>query len=134
MYAVPFEAPVPEQPFMPMTARHIRRPIGRASLAAALILLAGCAGVTPISDLLQNSSKYNGKTVRVKGEVKESAGLLGRGAYQIKDDTGQLTVVSETSAPPPSGSKVTVKGVFEALLTIGSKSLAVLREQSRSIP
>lgn len=104
------------------------------SLACALVVLAGCAGVTPISELLQNSSKYNGKTVRIKGEVKESAGLLGRGAYQIKDDTGQLTVVSETSAPPPSGSKVGVQGVFEALLTIGSKSLAVLRERSRFDP
>ena len=117
---------------MPISARPIRRFIARASLAGAVMLLAGCAGVTPISELLQNSSKYNGKTVSVKGEVKESAGLLGRGAYQIKDDTGQLTVVSESSAPPPSGSKITAKGVFEALLTIGSKSLAVLREQSRS--
>jgi len=102
------------------------------SLACALLVLAGCAGVTPIGELLENSSKYNGKTVSVRGEVKESAGLLGRGAYQIKDDTGQLTVVSQASAPPPSGSKITAKGVFEALLTIGSKSLAVLREQSRS--
>jgi hypothetical protein len=104
------------------------------TLACALVLLAGCAGVTPISELLQNSSKYNGKTVRIKGEVKESAGLLGRGAYQVKDGTGQLTVLSETSAPPPSGSHVGVKGIFEALLTIGSKSLAVLREQSRFNP
>ncbi len=104
------------------------------SLACVLFALAGCAGVTPISELLQNSSKYNGKTVSIKGEVKESAGLLGRGAYQIKDDTGQLTVVSESSAPPPSGSKIGVKGVFEALLTIGSKSLAVLRERSRFDP
>jgi hypothetical protein len=110
-----------------------RRP-SAAALACALVLLAGCAGVTPISELLQNSSKYNGKTVRVKGEVKESAGLLGRGAYQIKDDTGQLTVVSETSAPPPTGSEIGVKGIFEALLTIGSKSLAVLREQERFNP
>jgi hypothetical protein len=110
-----------------------RRP-SAAALACALVLLAGCAGVTPISELLQNSSKYNGKTVRVKGEVKESAGLLGRGAYQIKDDTGQLTVLSETSAPPPTGSKVGVKGIFEALFTLGSKSLAVLREQERSTP
>ena len=119
---------------MPTTLDRILRPISRASLAGALILLAGCAGVTPISELLQNSSKYNGKTVRIKGEVKESAGLLGRGAYQVKDDTGQLTVVSETASPPPTGSKVGVKGVFEALLTIGSKSLAVLREQSRFYP
>jgi hypothetical protein len=111
--------------------RSFRRAARRAALAAALGLLTACAGVTPIGELLQNSSKYNGKTVRVKGEVGESAGLLGRGAYQVKDNTGTLTVIAETAAPPPKGSTTGVKGVFQALLTIGSKSLAVLQEQSR---
>ena len=87
--------------------------------------------MTPIGELLQNSSKYNGKEVRIKGEVGESAGLLGQGAYQVKDDTGTLTVISQTSAPPPKGSTIGVKGVFQALLTLGSKSLAVLKERSR---
>jgi hypothetical protein len=116
---------------MPSPALYLTRIVGRTALAGALFLLAGCASVTPIGELLQNSSKYNGKEVRIKGEVKESAGLLGKGAYQVKDGTGTLTVISETSAPPPSGSKIGVKGVFQALLTLGSKSLAVLREDSR---
>jgi hypothetical protein len=116
---------------MPSPAFQRPRIAHRAVLAGALILLAGCASVTPIGELLQNSSKYNGKEVRIKGEVKESAGLLGKGAYQVKDDTGTLTVISETSAPPPSGSTIGVKGVFQALLTFGSKSLAVLKEHSR---
>lgn len=116
---------------MTAPALRTRRSIARATLAAALILLAGCASVTPIGELLQNSSKYNGKDVRIKGEVKESAGLLDKGAYQVSDGSGTLTVISETSAPPPSGSTVGVQGVFQALLTIGSKSLAVLKEKSR---
>ena len=116
---------------MPSPALHLPRIVGRTALAGALVLLAGCASVTPIGELLQNSSKYNGKEVRIKGEVKESAGLLGKGAYQVKDGTGTLTVISETSAPPPSGSTIGVKGVFQALLTLGSKSLAVLKEHSR---
>jgi hypothetical protein len=116
---------------MSSPAVHLPRIVGRAAVAGAIFLLAGCASVTPIGELLQNSSKYNGKEVRIKGEVKESAGLLGKGAYQVKDGTGTLTVISETSAPPPSGSTIGVKGVFQALLTLGSKSLAVLRENSR---
>jgi hypothetical protein len=99
--------------------------------AGVVVLLAGCAGVTPIGDLLQNSSKYNGKTVRIKGEVKEAAGLLGRGAYRVKDNTGTLTIVTQTAAPPPTGSTTGVKGIFEALFTLGPSTLAVLREQSR---
>ena len=116
---------------MSFPAVHLPRIVGRTAIAGALFLLAGCASVTPIGELLQNSSKYNGKEVRIKGEVKESAGLLGRGAYQVTDGTGTLTVISETSAPPPTGSTTGVKGVFQALLTFGSKSLAVLQERSR---
>jgi hypothetical protein len=113
------------------------RPLRSASpatlvpLVGTLLLLAGCAGVTPIGDLLNNPARYDGKTVRVEGEVKESAGGLGLGAYQVRDDTGTLTVVSETGGPPRTGSKVGVKGRFQALITLGSRSLAVLREESR---
>ena len=111
--------------------RPLRRAAARAAIASTLIFLAACAGVTPIGELLQNSTKYNGKTVRVKGEVGESAGLLGRGGYQLKDNTGTITVITETAAPPPKGTKTGVKGVFQSLFTLGSKSLAVLQEQSR---
>ena len=112
-------------------ARRRSRFAGRCATAVTLALLTACASVTPINELLQNSSKYNGKEVRIKGEVRESAGLLGKGAYQIKDDTGTLTVLSETSSPPPTGTRIGVKGVFQALLTFGSRSLAVLKERSR---
>ena len=60
-----------------------------------------------------------------------TAGALVAGAYQVKDNTGTLTVVSEGNSPPPEGSKLTVKGLFQSLVTLGSKSLAVLREESR---
>lgn len=108
-----------------------RRLAALVSLAGVLLVLTGCVGVTPIGELLDNSARYDGKTVRVEGEVQESAGGLGLGAYQVKDQTGTLTVVSEKGGPPRTGSKVGVKGRFEALITLGSKSLAVLREESR---
>ena len=103
-------------------------------VAVVLLVLVGCAGVTPIGELLDNPARYDGKTVRVEGEVKESAGGLGLGAYQVRDNTGTITVVSETGGPPRSGSRIGVKGRFEALITLGSRSLAVLREESRSTP
>jgi hypothetical protein len=115
---------------LPRTPRSAR-PASLLALAGVLLLLAGCAGVTPIGELLNNPGKYDGKTVSVEGQVKESAGGLGLGAYQVRDDTGTLTVVSETGGPPTSGSKINVKGKFQALITLGSRSLAVLREESR---
>ena len=116
---------------MPSSRRSPRRAL---PLAVALILLAGCASTTPIGDLLSNSSKYNGKTVRIKGEVTKSVGALVAGAYQVNDNTGTLTVVSEGNSPPPQGTKIGVKGIFQALLTLGSKSLAILKEESRFNP
>lgn len=85
---------------MSLAAPRARRLAGLVPIAGALLLLVGCAGVTPIGELLDNPARYDGKTVRVEGEVKESAGGLGLGAYQVRDATGTLTVVSERGGPP----------------------------------
>lgn len=119
---------------MPVTAHRVPRLTSLLSLAGTLLLLAGCASVTPIGELLDNPSKYDGKTVQIQGEVKGSAGGLGVGAYEVKDKTGTLPVVSDQGSPPRTGAEIRVKGKFDALITLGSKALAVLREESRSIP
>jgi len=106
----------------------------RAAASLGLLLLLACPGTKPIKELLDDPGRFDGQTVRIAGEVTQAAGALGFGAYQVNDGTGTLTVVSEKGGPPRSGSKVGVKGRFEALITLGSKSLAVLREESRSTP
>jgi hypothetical protein len=112
-------------------AHALRHSPHRLLLVGAVCVLAGCASVTPINQLLNDPSRYDGKTVRVKGTVKGAVGGLGVGAYEIKDNTGSLTVVSDQGDPPRSGANVGVKGKFQALLSLGFKSLAVLREESR---
>jgi hypothetical protein len=109
-----------------------RRLPGLALLAGAW-LLAGCASVTPIRQLLDDPSEYDGKTVRIEGRVRGAAGGLGVGAYEVEDKTGRLTVVSDRGDPPRTGADVGVKGTFQALLSLGIKSLAVLKEESRSL-
>jgi len=104
------------------------------SVLLAALLVGGCASVTPIGELLDDPGHYDGETVRVEGDVQGSAGALGIGGYVIDDGTGSLTVISEGGTPPRDGARVKVKGVFEALFTFGSESLAVLREESRSRP
>jgi len=111
------------------TPRRLLRPL----LAAAMLLeFAACSSVTPIAKLLNNPGEYNGKTVEVAGQVQQSLGGLGVGAYDMKDETGSITVLSDKGSPPPSGAKITVKGIFQSLITLGTRSLSVLREQSRS--
>jgi hypothetical protein len=124
----------PEQ-FIMSPKVHVVRPLRhRWPLVAAALFLAGCASVTPINQLLNDPSRYDGKTVRIKGEVKGAAGGLGVGAYEVKDNTGTLTVVSDRGDPPRTGANIGVKGKFQALLSLGFKSLAVLREESRFYP
>jgi hypothetical protein len=119
---------------MPTTIQRLCRLTPLVLSAATLAVLTGCASVTPIGDLLDNAARYNGKTVRIEGEVRESAGGFGLGGYQVRDATGTLPVLTQQSGPPRTGTKIGVKGKFEALFTIGSKSIAVLREESRSVP
>ena len=116
------------------TVRRAHRLVSLVLSACTLAVLTGCASVTPIGELLDNAGRYDGKTVRIEGQVQESAGGLGLGGYQVRDATGTLTVLSDQAGPPRRGVKIGVKGRFEALFTLGSKSLAVLREESRSVP
>jgi len=99
---------------------------------AALIL--GCNGATPIKTLLDDPSRFDGKTVRIVGQVQGSVGALGFGAYQVNDGTGTLSIVSEGTGVPRQGAKVGVEGTFRSAYTIGNQSLAVLVEQRRYTP
>jgi hypothetical protein len=119
---------------MSNTARITRRRASFLPLAGLTLFAAGCASVTPIGDLLNNPSHYDGKTVRIEGEVTNAAGGLGLGAYAVRDKTGTLPVLSDKGGAPRTGARINVKGRFEALFTLGSRGLAVLREESRSIP
>lgn len=97
-------------------------------------LLLGCRSTMQIKTLLDDPARFDGKTVRIEGEVTESLGVLSRGAYRVDDGTGTLTVVSESGGAPRTGAEVGVEGRFEALFTLMSESLAVIREQRRFTP
>lgn len=107
----------------------------RALAAVGLLLLAACPGTKPIKELLDDPSRFDGKTVRIAGEVKESIGALGFGVYQVNDGTGTLTVVSRAgNGTPRVGATVGVQGEFRSAFTLGTQSLAVLMEDKRRSP
>lgn len=112
-----------------MTMRRSRK--GLLFLAAAAVLLACNEKTTPIQKLLTDPALYDGKTVRIAGEVQESAGALGYGAYEVKDATGTIPVVSKGGGAPTRGARVGVEGTFRAAYTLGLRSGAVLVETRR---
>ena len=102
-----------------------------AALTVLLVALAGCKGATPIKEVLDDPSKFGTKPVRVAGTVVKAASVMGVGAYQVKDDTGTITVVSKTSGAPRQGAQVGVEGTVQTGYTIGTQSLTVLVESKR---
>lgn len=106
-----------------------------AALGAGLVAALGCQGsVTPIRTLLDDPSRFDGRVVRIVGQVGVSAGALGYGAYQVNDGTGTLGVVSQGGGAPREGTRVGVEGTFKAVFTAGSWSAAVLLEKQRYTP
>jgi hypothetical protein len=104
-----------------------------ALLAGALAFLGGCrTDTTPIKTLLDDPSSYDGKKVRIAGDVTGSVGLLGYGAYQVNDGTGSLVVVSKEGGAPREGAKVGVEGTFRAVFTLKTESVAALEESRRT--
>jgi hypothetical protein len=111
------------------TPRYPRSSLALVGLAAVVL---GCSGASiSIKNLLEDPSRYDGKTVRISGEVTESIGVLGYGAYGIDDGTGTMTVVAKGGGAPRKGSKVTVRGPFHSGFTFGATSLAVIEEKDR---
>lgn len=97
----------------------------------ALVLLVSCSQLftTDIRDILDHSRDYDGKTVTVSGEVRESVNLFVFKYYVVKDETGEIPVVTE-KAVPRQGEKVRVTGVVKQAFAIGDKNLVVIIEKS----
>jgi hypothetical protein len=100
-----------------------------------LALFLACQGTTPIKKLLDDPGQYEGKTVRIAGDVKTSIGALGYGAYEVDDGTGRIPVVMQSGGGTPRvGARVGVEGEFRSAFTLGTRSVAVLMEKRRKAP
>ena len=103
-------------------------------VAAGAALASACRGTMSIQSLLDDPGRYEGETVRVKGEVTRAFGALGQGAYRINDGTGTMNVVSRGLGAPREGAEVGVEGTFRSVFTFGDESGAVIMEKDRFDP
>ena len=110
---------------------HRSRSSGVLFATLALLFLTACPGATDIKKLLDDPSRYEGKNVRIAGDVTEAVGALGYGVYQVRDETGSLTVVNQTGSGgvPRVGARVGVEGTFRSAFTVGPRTVAVLLEK-----
>ena len=112
------------------------RRLGKRLLFVGVVLafVACNTKTTSIKTLLSDPGKYDGKTVRIVGDVDQSIGALGFGAYEVKDGTGSIPVVTQGGGAPARGARVGVEGTFRAAYTLGTSSRAVIVEKRRATP
>lgn len=98
-------------------------------LILAILSLAACAGLvaTPIKKILDNPKDYDGRTVTISGEVRDTANVLVFKTYTVKDETGEILVVTK-GAVPKKGDTVRLTGVVEQAFALGDRRVVVIRE------
>jgi hypothetical protein len=104
---------------------------GSLILIGALLLTA-CPEQTNISKINADPGRYRNKEVGIVGNVTDSYGVLGNGAYEIDDGTGRIWVVTRRGVPS-RGSRVGAKGKIYTGFSWGGRSFGtVLEETDRS--
>ena len=92
------------------------------ALLAIVILwafaMAGCERKT-INQIKAEPDRYANREVAVVGTVTKSFSVMGRGAYEIEDETGKLWVASEKGVPR-EGARVVVSGTIRDAFNLGS--------------
>jgi hypothetical protein len=92
----------------------------RLVLATVLCAVAaGCASSTSINKILAEPQRYANREITVNGTVRESASVLGRGAYQIEDKGQTLWVISDKGVPRKDA-RVSVTGTVKDAFDLGS--------------
>ena len=89
----------------------------RSVLLLVALTAAGCA-TKSIDHVLADPTRYRDRQVQISGEVVDSYALLGRGAYRVRDGSGQLWVLSDRGVPR-DGARVKVKGTIREPFNLG---------------
>jgi hypothetical protein len=106
---------------------------------ASLVLLAtvafftGCPRQTTINQLNGDPARFRNKEVLVVGQVTNSFGALGQGAYELDDETGKIWVVTQRGVPS-KGARVGAVGKYINGVTWAGRTFgSALQETDRKV-
>src|SRR5512136_2667067 len=91
------------------------------SVVLVLLLVCQCSGLMPtkIADIRNNPRQYADKEVTVSGEVTGTFSLVVVKYFTLRDNTGEITIVTQR-ALPKEGERLKVKGTVREAFSIGS--------------
>ncbi len=107
---------------------------GRSRITVAVTLLAvvlaagACAKSGNIGDIKAHPQDYNLKKVSISGEVKDVLNVPFIKAFTVKDDTGEIVVVTDRT-PPAVGEHVRVTGQVDPKFALGKEIMVVISER-----
>ncbi len=93
------------------------------------LFLAACSlGTIKIGKILDHPRDYDGKEVTVQGEVTDTYSFLILKNFKLKDNTGEITVVT-TRILPKKGETIKVTGTVQESFTLGAEQSLVIVEK-----
>lgn len=93
----------------------------------ALALFSCSLGSTKIGDIIGHPRDYADKEVTISGEVIETFSLFIVKYFVVRDNSGEISVVTERPLPA-KGEKIKVKGTVKETFSFGTKTAIVLVE------
>jgi aspartyl/asparaginyl-tRNA synthetase len=106
-----------------------RRLFGAAGALVALLIGTACGNpfATKIGRITAEPGAFDGRTVTVAGEVTGRVNLALVKFFRLRDESGEITVVTEGSLPR-EGDKVRVKGTVKQAFALGDLRAVVIVE------
>jgi hypothetical protein len=95
-----------------------------------LLLVSGC--VTSIKKIKNNSARFNGKKVCIKGRVISSLDLHEINCFTLRDRSAYILVVTDNMLPLKND-KIRVKGIVEEKYPYKTKDLLVVKEKKMKL-
>ena len=96
----------------------LTRVLALATAAFLALTNVACTSIT-INHLLAEPGRYANREVGLRGDVVDSASVLGHGAYKLDDGTGTIWVVSSKGVPR-RGARVKVHGKIKDVVDLGT--------------
>ena len=109
-----------------------RKVLAACLVVVCLLAIVGCP--TKIGKITAEPDKFKNKQVIVYGEVAQKLPIpfFENAGYLLKDDTGEIWVLTKRAYLPEVGQRLKVTGIIEAGIRVGPKEFGlVLSEQTK---
>ena len=97
---------------------------------AAAFAVTGCDylpfGYTHVKDIMQKPAQFQDKEVKLKGRVRNTLSVAGVKGYTLREETGEITVVTQGELPKENAD-VALRGIVKSTVIFGGGTPIGLR-------